>query len=442
MSKNQEELNYISAHDRERFASLPFRTGTPVAFALMAGLLFGLSAHAQTTDLVAFGGAGWASIPMASPNRDGSVTVTNFNVNDFPVWAATPGVKILTGDFNGDGKTDLVAFGGAGWASIPVAFSNGGGSFTVTNFNVNDFPVWAATPGVKVVAGDFNGDGKTDLAAFGVAGWASIPIAFSNGNGSFTVTNFAVNDFPVWAATPGVKVLAGDFNGDGRTDLVAFGGGGWASIPIAFSNGNGSFNVTNSPVNDFPAWVATPGVQVLVGDFNDDARTDLVAFGGAGWASIPIAFSNGDGSFTVTNSNVNDFPAWATTPGVKVLIGDFNGDTRADLIAFGGVGWASIPIAFSNGNGSFTVTNFAANNFPAWAATPGVKILAGDFNGDAKTDLIAFGGAGWASIPIAFSNGNGSFTVTNDGVPNFPAWVATPGVQVLAGAFNGDGRPF
>src|SRR5919106_1216153 len=107
-------------------------------------------AHTQTTELLAVGGAGWASIPMASSNGNGSFTVTNFGVASFPGWAATPGVRIVSGDFNGDGMSDLAAYGGAGWGSVPVAFSNANGSFTVTNMGISSFAAWAATPGVKV----------------------------------------------------------------------------------------------------------------------------------------------------------------------------------------------------------------------------------------------------------------------------------------------------
>ena len=96
------------------------------------------------------------------------------------------------------------------------------------------------------------------------------------------MVNATINNFATWAATPGVRVVTGDFNGDGRTDLAAFGGAGWGSVPVALSNGNGSFAVVNAPINNFATWAATPGVQVVTGDFNGDGQTDLAAFGGAG----------------------------------------------------------------------------------------------------------------------------------------------------------------
>src|SRR5215470_9528275 len=59
----------------------------------------------------------------------------------------------------------------------------------------------------------------------------------------------------------------------------------------------------------------------------------------------------------------------------------------------------------------------------------------------ATSDLVAFGGAGWATQPVAFSNGNGLFSVTNYGIANFATWAATPGVQVVTGDFNGMAEP-
>jgi hypothetical protein len=92
---------------------------------------------------------------------------------------------------------------------------------------------WAAKPNVKVLAGDFNGDGRTDIDLTGVAGWVSVPVAFSNGDGTWRVTNQKHPDFGAWAAEPNVKVLTGDFNGDGRTDIALTGGAGLASVPMA-----------------------------------------------------------------------------------------------------------------------------------------------------------------------------------------------------------------
>jgi hypothetical protein len=110
------------------------------------------------------------------------------------------------------------------------------------------FAEWASQPGVQAVAGDFNGDGRADTALVGGTGWYTVPMAFSNGNGTFNVTNQVVPNMSYWANQAGVKAVAGDFNGDRRADIALVGGAGWYTVPMAFSNGNGTFNVTNEPI--------------------------------------------------------------------------------------------------------------------------------------------------------------------------------------------------
>jgi len=229
----------------------------------------------------------------------------------------------------------------------------------------------------QFVPGDVNGDGLADIALTGPVGWGSIPVAFSNGNGTFNVTNNAVASFPGFASTTGAKPVSGDFNGDGLSDVAVTGPAGWASIPVAFSTGSGSFNVTNTGVADFPGFAATANAKPLPGDFNGDGRDDIALTGPTGWASIPVAFSNGDGSFSVTNTGVASFPGFAATANAKPVVGDFDGDGRDDIALTGPSGWASIPVAFSNGNGTFNVTNNGVASFPGFAATAGAVPLAG-----------------------------------------------------------------
>ncbi len=428
----------------------------------------GRCAVGTRTGIALTGVPGWQSIPVAFSNGDGSFNVTNKpvtgqQVTQFAAWAAESGVRVLTGDFNGDGRTDIALTGVPGWASIPVAFSNGDGSFAVTNASVTDQPVpsfaaWAAESGVRVLTGDFNGDGRTDIALLGVPGQPSIPVALSTGYGSFQVTNDATGDpqvaaFVNWAAQPGVGVLTGDFNGDGLTDIALLGVPGQPSIPVALANGDGSFHVVNTTgdqgVADFAGWAAESGVQALTGDFNGDGLTGIALTGGPGWQSIPVALANGDGSFHVVNTtgdqDVADFATWAAESGVQVLTGDFQGYGYTGIALAGGPGWQSIPVASSTGDGSFRVTNVsiidqAVTQFAIWAAESGVQIRTGDFNGDGRTDIALMGLPAWQSIPVAFSNGDGSFNVTNVPVTNqpvsdFATWAAQRGVTLATGDF-------
>ncbi len=333
----------------------------------------------------------------------GKFDVSNQSIQGFGSWASSPGAQVVSGDFNGDGKADLAATGVSGRGTLPVALSNGNGAFNVIDLPIQNFAFWTSLAGAKVVGGDFNGDGRDDLAVTGVAGWGSVPVAFSNGDGSFSVSNELNPSFPIWAASPGAQVVSGDFNGDGRDDLAVTGVAGWGSVPVAFSNGNGSFSISNELNPSFPIWAASPGAQVVSGDFNGDGRDDLAVTGVAGWGSVPVAFSNGDGSFSISNEPIENFAQWAALPGAKIVSGDFNDDGKDDLAVTGVQGWGSVPVAFSSGSGSFSVSNEAVADFPVFAAVANTRLLSGDFNGDGRSDLALAGGAGWSTQPLAFA---------------------------------------
>jgi hypothetical protein len=275
----------------------------------------------------------------------------------FASWAQAPGVRAVAGDFNDDGRADIALVGGPGWNTVPVAFSRGDGGFDVTNEQVPNIPGWAQAPGVRVVAGDFNDDGRADLALVGGPGWTTVPVGFSRGDGRFDVTNEQVPNIPGWAQSSGVKVVSGDFNHDGRADIALVGGPGWTTVPVGFSRGDGRFDVTNQQVPNIPGWAQAPGVRVVAGDLNDDGRADIALVGGPGWTTVPVGFSRGDGRFGVTNRQVANLPGWAQASGVQVVAGDFNDDGRDDVALVGGPGWNTVPVGFSRSNGRFRVTN-------------------------------------------------------------------------------------
>ena len=171
-----------------------------------------------------------------------------------------------------------------------MAFSNGDGTFNVTNAALANFPGWTALAGAKIFVGDFNGDGKTDIGVTGVAGWGSVPLAFSNGDGTFTVTNGPAADFAWLAALSGEKIVVGDFNADGKVDVAATGDpSDSATLPVIFSRGDGTFYPTNQPIMSFAYWDTL--TLPLAGDFNGDGRMDMALTGVTGWGSVPVAFS-------------------------------------------------------------------------------------------------------------------------------------------------------
>lgn len=353
-----------------------------------------------------FGDASTYGIPgVEAVKRFPYSWTTNYSHATFAAWAQESGVRAVSGDFNGDTLTDIALVGGSGWGTIPVAFSNGNGTFNITNYANSTFATWGQQAN-KVVAGDFNADGRADLALAGGSGWGTIPVAFSNGNGTFNLTNYANSAFATWAQHSGTQLVVGNFNNSGGDDLALTGGSGWGSIPVAFSNGNGTFYVTNYGNSSFASFAQTGGVRAVAGDFNGDSRTDIALTGPSGWGSIPVAFSNGDGTFGVTNSGVSHFPGWAAS-GAKVVAGDFDADGRTDLALTGGPNWITVAFAISNGDGSFTAANLPMADFPTWSgqaryALPGRYRYRTPGAGDDLRDIALVGGGGWHTMPVLF----------------------------------------
>ncbi len=190
----------------------------------------------------------------------------------FPVGPTPAGVGV--GDFNGDGKLDLVLVNQAD-RTITVVLGRGNGTFGAPITSTTSVP--PAGPGT-VFVGDFNGDHKLDIA-FDASGTS---VALGNGDGTFGPTvNYSV---------PGSGGMVGiaDVNGDGKLDLVYSYEVSLTDFAAVFlGNGDGSFQPPRSSPGAFGCALA---------DLNGDGRSDLV--GGFG-----IQFANSDGTSLTETGN-------------------------------------------------------------------------------------------------------------------------------------------
>jgi hypothetical protein len=318
----------------------------------------------------------------------------------------SPAIALAAGDYNGDGRLDLAVCQTSG---LEILLNRGAGTFQSTilhNFGNNP----------SLVAGDFNGDGRLDLAVLDSSG-SSISILVGTGDGNFQ----QVQGVPVSAAS---SLLAGDFNGDGRLDLAV---GGFKSISVLLGNGDGTFAVPPQNVT------GSGPAAVIAGDFNGDGRLDL-AVADLGSNDVSVFLGNGDGTFQ---------PAQQYATGSRpaaIVAGDFNGDGRLDLaVACVGDGpWVGpdaggLSVLLGNGDGTFQPPKtYAAGTYP-------YSLVAGDFNGDGKldlavTDLGIAASAEGGGLDVLLGNGDGTFQrqVT------YP--VGSLPTAVVAGDFAGDGR--
>jgi hypothetical protein len=371
--------------------------------------------------------AGTASVTVVNPAPGGGTSNPVFftvtvNVGDFVFFnlASTPRTgpwprAVATGDFNRDGKLDVAVancstnddsclYGG----TISILLGDGAG-----NFDLASSP---ATPSGldSICAGDFNGDGKLDLAAANFS-FNTLSILLGDGNGNFSLISTPVTGYGPYS------IATGDFNGDGKLDLAVTNGD--LNVSILLGSGTGNFVLTSSP------HTGGAPLSVAVGDFNADGKLDLVVANEYS-NNVYILLGDGAGNFALASS-----PATGVQPS-SVAVGDFNGDGKLDLATANHCGddpgchsplTGTLSILAGDGTGNFSlVSSPKTGTYPA-------ALAVGDFNGDGKLDL-AVANVWDDSVSILLGDGAGNFSTLSATASGYRP------VAVAAGDFNGDGR--
>jgi hypothetical protein len=340
-----------------------------------------------------------------------------FVVAAAPYWGGGPTPRVpasdecISGDFNGDGRTDLACYTySAGvWQ---VALSKGSGWNSA---------YWAGgpTPGLpassQCLAGDFNADGMADLACNSYSG-GSWHMALSTG----TAWNTAWWYGPPPGGPASRYCAVGDFNGDGKSDLAChpYSGGDWH---MALSTGSGWTSVWwgGGPVLAPYNYMTS---QCLVGDYDGDGRSDLAC----------SSYADGVWQMALSTGSGWNSPWWGSGPTsgypMTCSAGDFNGDGKTDLACYAyywqmslstGAGWAG-PWSGGGPTPGYTMTG---------------QCSAGDFDGDRKADLACYS----YSVGTWFVTTAGAGWISNTMWGGGPSPSAPMTGQCLPGDFNGDG---
>jgi len=345
---------------------------------------------------------------------------------------------VALGEFNGDGRPDL-AVANQGSNTVSIALGTAGGGFGPT---VN-FPT--GTKPVRIAAGDVNNDGKQDLvtANLGTGTAGDLSLLLGNGDGTFQLP------VPIAAGSLPVDLVLGDWNGDGKLDLAVADSSGNAVV-VRLGNGNGSFQPPVSlPTGTFSS------ASIVAVDLNGDGKLDLVTNGA-------IFLGNGDGSFQpAVNFAAGSQPSLVRT-------GDLNRDGKPDLVTASN---GSNIVSAHLGNGDGTVQ--AARHYVVGSFPNEVAIF--DVDGNGTPDLVV-SNANDDHISVLHGRGEGTFLgasaylvggassvavadFTGDGVPDLltPAVSLLPGLglgrfgtavpvagligsHIVAGDWNGDGK--
>lgn len=279
-------------------------------------------------------GSGTATVMMG--NGDGTFTAqaTTYSVGANPEGA-------VAADFNGDGNLDI-AFANSGSNGVTILLGNGDGTFTIPA------TLPAAAYAASIAVGDFNGDGVPDLAISNNASGYVVTILLGNGDGTFAVGSSAT--VPAWSVNP-EGMVAMDFNGDGKLDLAVTSSNTNSPanyvVTILLGNGDGTFAVGNS----YPT--GNNDIAIAAGDFNGDGVPDL-AIANHYDDTVTILLGNGDGTFTAATGS----PVATGSGPFAIVAGDFNNDGNLDL-ATADYSVDTVTVFLGNGNGTFTAAPLA-----------------------------------------------------------------------------------
>ena len=357
---------------------------------------------------------------VAGGSAVGATTAPTFLRADYTLF----GNNYAFGDFNGDGRLDLA---GAGGPAAKVRLNNGAGAFG----EVAEYPVGGGNS-QDLAAGDFTGDGRVDLVL--TVNDPEIGVSFLRGNGDGTFA--APMTFPNTSGFDSPAIDAVDFDNDAKLDVVIAHDIACYVAPcvttdlisVMIGNGDGTFQ----PSREIP--VGRGMSEIAVGDYNRDGFEDLAIGGTQG--QVYRLDGVGDGTF-VQRPTLIALVDPSFIPVTDIDVADFNGDSIQDLVVSVPHNGSRTAILIGNGDGTFRtplVLTSPQLNLPQQAAVA-------DYNGDGFQDLaLSLGDGSFGLMQIRNGNGDGTFQAAVHYLQP-PATSSVGGIFIASAHLNGDTKP-
>jgi len=320
-------------------------------------------------------------------------------------------LKCYAGDFNGDGKDDLLVHNDNGI----LIYRSDGSQLDLVFSAVEIIPgSWQFRKDDQFFIADFNDDGKDEVVVYNATNWAYeyLGLLVDDGNDGLKLIARYDDSMPGWQFRKNDKFYVADLDGDGKKDLFVFNGKDWSIPYFAMLRSTGSgFTQVRRYHEYLPGWTMRRNDEFMVGDFTGDGKEDVWVVNNHDWSIPYLGMLESKGTYLRMSKRYDArMPRWTMKRGDKHYVGDFTGDGKADLYVFSAGEWSIPYLGMLRSNGSeLRMVQRYGGNAPGWQMREHDRHYVADISGDGKADLFVYNHQDWAReyLGTMISTGSG-----------------------------------
>jgi lysyl endopeptidase len=300
------------------------------------------------------------------------------------LWYMNNGDKYTVGDFDADNQDELVAVSAAGWAHL-MEMNGGNWQWLWGNGGAKQIGLWLMNPSDRYFAGDFDGDSRDELMAVANNGWSHL-MRWNGSSWNWFWGNGGSGRIALWNMHPLDRYYVGDFDGDGRDELMTVGVNGWSHV-MRWDGSSWQWMWGNGGAAQIALWYMHFSDQYVVGDFDNDGRDELQAIALNGWSHL-MRWGTGGWQWVWGNGGNRTIALWNMGSGDRYYAADVDGDGRDELLAMSANSWVHL-MRWNGSSWQWFWGNGGMGHFALWYMKATDRHYIGNFTSGADDEVLS-----------------------------------------------------